>query len=87
MTFTVITAADKRRVQGDGDGRRRRYRLDRGGIAKLLADFERMASEGFRVPSGLHWQETHQHASGDTIGHQPGKVCLQLIELWRRPTI
>ena len=87
MTFTVIAAAYKGRVQGDGDRRRRRYRLDRGAIAKPLADFERMAAEGFGAPPGLHRQEMHQHASGDTIGHQGRKMPLQLIELRGRPTI
>ena len=37
MPFAVVAAADEGRVQGDGDRRRGSRRLDRGGVAKLLA--------------------------------------------------
>ena len=87
MPFAVMTATDEGRIQGDRDRRRRGRRLDRGGVAKLLADFERMAAQGLGALSGLHRQKMRQHASGDTIGHQGGKMRSQLVQLRCRPTM
>ena len=87
MPFAVVAAADEGRVQGDGDRRRRGRRLDRGGVAKLLADLERMAAQCLGALAGLHRQKMRQHASGDTIGHQGGKMRSQLVQLRCRPTM
>jgi hypothetical protein len=45
MPFAVLAAADEGRINGDGDGRRCGRRLDRRGLAEVLADFERMAAQ------------------------------------------
>src|SRR6202171_6774332 len=87
MPFIVVAATDEGCIQGDGDRRRRGRRLDRGGVAKLLADFERMAAQGLGVLSCRHGQKMRQHASGDTIGHQRGQMRSPLVQLRWRPTV
>src|SRR5208337_4017053 len=49
MPFAVVAATDESRVYRDRDARRRGRRLDRGGVAKSLADLERMAAQGLRL--------------------------------------
>ena len=87
MPFAVIAATDEGRIHGDGDGRRGRLRLDRGGVTKLLTDLERMAAESLGALAGLDRQKIRQHAGGDTKGHEGGKMRSQLIQLRRRPTM
>jgi len=87
VPFAVFTAADEGRIQGDRDRRRRGWRLDRGGIAALLADFQRMMPQCLGVPPGVDRQQVSQYASGDSITHQGGKVSLQLVQLRCRPTM
>ena len=55
--------------------------LTAGGVAKSLADFERMAAQSLEALPGLHRQKMRQHASGDTIGHQSGKMSSELVQL------
>ena len=87
MPFAVVAATDEGRVQADRDRRRGGRRLDRGGVTKLLTDLERMAAQGLGALAGLDRQKMRQHASGDAIGHQGGKMRSQLVQLRRRPTM
>ena len=43
-----------------------------------------MVAQCLRAPTGVNGQQVLQDASGDAIGHQGGKVSLQLIQLRRR---
>src|SRR5271166_3176266 len=87
MPFAVVAATDESRVYRDGDARRRGSRLDRGGVAKSLADLERMAAQGLRALPGFHRQKMRQNASGNTIRHQGGKMRSELVQLRCRPTM
>src|SRR5271166_3924081 len=91
MPFAVVAATDEGRVYRDGDARRWGSRRDNGGVAKSPADLERMAAQGLGALPGFHRQKMRQHASGDTIRHQGGKMRSQLVQLrcratMRRPT-
>ena len=50
VSLAVFAAADEGRIQGDSDRRRRGCRHDRGVIAKLLANFQRMMSQCLGAP-------------------------------------
>jgi len=47
----------------------------------FLADFEGMAAQDLGALSGLYRQKISQHASGNTMRHQGGKMRSQLVEL------
>jgi hypothetical protein len=40
-----------------------------------------MVAQCLRAPGGINWQQVLQDVSGDAIGHQGGKVSLQLVQL------
>jgi hypothetical protein len=79
MALAMVAATDEGRVQGDGDRRRCNRRRDGLGVAELLADSERVAAQGLGTLPSLHRQKVHQYACGDTIRHQCGEMCSQLV--------
>jgi hypothetical protein len=80
MALALLTAPDEGRVQADTDRRRNRRGLDRGYVAKLLADVQGMPAQRFVARGGLDGQKIRQHAGGDPIRHQGGKMRVQLIQ-------
>src|SRR4051794_40579013 len=62
-------------------------RFDRGGVAELLTDLERMAAQCLGALSGLHRQKMRQHASRHAIRHEGGKMRTELVQLRCRPTM
>ena len=82
VPFTLFAAADERRIHADSDRCCcRSCRLVRGRSSKLLADPQRMVAQCLRAPTGVNGQQVLQDASSDAIGHQGGKVSLQLVQL------
>ena len=61
--------------------------LTAGGVAEVLADFERMAAQSLGACPGVHRQKMRQHTSGNTIRHQGGKMRSELVQLWCRATM
>jgi hypothetical protein len=80
VPLPLVAAADKGRVQAEGDFRHWRHRLDRGRIAQLLTDRERAAAQGLVARRGRDRQQMGQHASGDAVSHQRGQARLQLVQ-------
>jgi hypothetical protein len=60
----AATAAEERRVQGDGDRRRANGRLDRGGVAQLL----KIKSMTADHPFGIAIQQHPAHEGGGIGG-------------------
>jgi hypothetical protein len=87
VSFSIVAAADERRVQGDGNRRRRGWRLDCGGVTKLPTKFKRMGTQGLVTLPRLHRQQMDEYASGDAIGHEGRKMRPQLVQFRRRPTM
>jgi hypothetical protein len=55
-------------------------------LTEPLADPHRMIAQCLRAPTGVNRQQVLQYASGDAIGHQGGKMSLQLVQLTCRST-
>jgi len=78
MPLAVLTAADKRRVQGHRNGRHRR--LGHGLIPKCLTDLQGMSAHGLRILSGINRKHLLQHISGHPVRHQGGEMRVKLVQ-------
>jgi hypothetical protein len=76
VPIAFFATADESRIQANGDRSCHGGRLARGRSAKLRADLQGMTAQCLRAPPGGDGQQVLQHASGDAMGHQGGKVSL-----------
>ena len=81
VTFALFAAADERRIHADSDHCCRSCWLVRGCTSNLRADPQRMVAQCLRAETGVNGQQVLQYARSDAIGHQGGKVGLQLVQL------
>jgi hypothetical protein len=76
MPLAVLTAADKRRVQGHSNGRHRHFWPGSGINSEHLADLQGMSAHSLRILSGINRKHLLQHVSRHPVRHQSGKMRL-----------
>src|SRR5271166_378215 len=87
MPLAILTAANERRVQGHGNGRRRQLRPSHGINPKRRADLQGTSAHSLRILSGINRKHLLQHVSRHSVWHQGGEMRSKLVEFRRRPAM
>jgi hypothetical protein len=74
MPLAILTAANERRIQGHGDGRRRHFCPGFGITPERCADLQGMPAHSLRILPGVNRKHLPQHVSGHPVWHQGRKV-------------
>jgi hypothetical protein len=86
MPLAILTAANERRVQGHGNGRRQLW-PGYGVNPERRADLQGTSAHSLRILSGINRKHLLQHVSRHPVWHQGRKMRSKPVEFRRRPAM